>query len=1110
MTAVTSTPHLAELLQTQTQPILIIGEDAQHLLRLEQDLKFFLSKNTPLLHFPDRETLPYDSFSPSEDLTSQRLTVLSQLPQLSWGIILTTVTTLMHYLPPLSFLKGRAFYFKQGDKIAPHALRDQLQECGYQAVSQVISPGEFAMRGAILDVYPMGAKQPLRLDLFDDEIESIRLFDTETQCTTQKIPQFQLLPAKEFATDKDAISLFRQQWRQQFSGDPTKVSIYESVSAGLFPAGIEYYLPLFFDKLATLFDYLPPNCQQLWLSDILPAAEQFNLDIQNRYKELNFSIKPLLAPEKVFLKIDQLQSHLQNLPKLSLPTHFSTALPDLSMHRHHSPPYAALQKFIEQHSGRILLCVESLGRREALLEILKGLQPQPIFVEDWQAFLNHAAPFAITIAPLDESLLFRNIAIITEAALFKHRIPQQRQREKSRNMEAVIRDLVELQPGALVVHLDQGIGRYLGLTTLTIDSQTQEFLLIEYQDNGKLYVPITSLHLLSRYGGLDPALVELSKLGTDQWAKAKRKAAEQVRDVAAELLAIYAKREARAGFSFNAPDDNYAEFAAAFPFEETADQSDAIQSIMEDMASDKPMDRLVCGDVGFGKTEVAMRAAFLAVASHKQVAVLVPTTLLAEQHLQTFRDRFAKWPVQIAGISRFKTADEQQKTLQKLEQGQIDIIIGTHKLLQNRVAFKNLGLVIIDEEHRFGVQQKEKLKSFCAEVDVLALTATPIPRTLNMALNHVRDLSIIATPPLKRLSVKTFVYKRNRGLIREAMGRELMRGGQIYFVHNAIESIEKVKQELLELMPQLKIQIGHGQMPERELERVMADFYHQRFQVLLCTTVIEAGIDIPTANTIIIDNADRFGLAQLHQMRGRVGRSTTQAYAYLFIHPEKPITPDAEKRLQAISELEQLGAGFLLATHDLEIRGAGELLGKEQSGQMQAIGFTLYLEILERAVKALKQGEKFDIDNPFMHPTEIDLQLPALIPEDYLSDTAQRLTLYRRIANTKSLEALDALQVEMIDRFGLLPAVTKNLIAITELRLQAEQLGIRKIEANASGGRIEFQKSVKFDPVKIIQLIQAKGSPFRLEGPERVKFTQGDFKPEQRIDYIKNLLGKFI
>jgi transcription-repair coupling factor (superfamily II helicase) len=897
------------------------------------------------------------------------------------------------------------------------------------------------------------------------------------------------------------------------------------LNSGITPAGIEYYIPLFFEETSTLFDYLPQDTQVFSLPGIEAAAETFWKDVRNRYEERRVDPeRPLLPPAELFLPVDDCFARLKSWPRVVVSQDDvdsgvgrerfqAQVLPDLAIEAKASQPLAALSGFLSEFPGRVLFTAESAGRREVLLELLERLKLRPKTLDSWQEFVDSKERLAITIAPLDEGLVLDEpaLALVAESPLFGQRVMQRRRRDKradSHASDAVIKNLAELREGAPVVHIDHGVGRYLGLATLEVENQVAEFLMLAYAEDAKLYVPVTNLHLIARYTGSDDELAPLHRLGSEAWQKAKRKAAEQVRDVAAELLDIYARRAAREGYAFADPKLDYETFSAGFPFEETPDQQTTIEAVRADMLAPKPMDRLVCGDVGFGKTEVAMRAAFIAVHGGRQVAILVPTTLLAQQHYNSFRDRFADWPVTVEVMSRFKSAKEINAAVADLAEGKIDIVIGTHKLLQDDVKIKNLGLVIIDEEHRFGVRQKEQLKALRSEVDILTLTATPIPRTLNMAVAGMRDLSIIATPPARRLSVRTFVMEQNKPTVKEALLRELLRGGQVYYLHNDVKTIEKCAADLAELVPEARIGIGHGQMHERDLEQVMSDFYHKRFNVLIASTIIETGIDVPSANTIIIERADKFGLAQLHQLRGRVGRSHHQAYAYLLTPPRKQITPDAEKRLEAIANTQDLGAGFVLATNDLEIRGAGELLGEGQSGQIQAVGFTLYMEMLERAVKSIRKGEQPNLDQPLGGGPEVNLRVPGLIPEDYLPDVHARLILYKRIANAADEDGLKDLQVEMIDRFGLLPEPTKNLVRLTSLKLKAEQLGIKKVDAGPQGGRIEFAADTPVDPLTLIKLIQGQPKRYKFEGATLFKFMVPMERPEERFTTLEALFER--
>jgi len=1112
---------LSQAVEHHHGPLVIITADSQMATRLEYELRFYLAGHSEarIVPFPDWETLPYDIFSPHQDIISQRLEALYQLPTLDKGILIIPAATAMHRLPPRTYVEGHSLMLDVGDKLNIEDFRMQLERNGYRCVSQVMEHGEFAVRGSLVDLFPMGHKVPFRIDLFDDEIESIRTFDPESQRSEDKVESIRLLPAREFPLTEDAIKHFRQSFRLEFEGDPAKATIYKDVTEGIASPGIEYYLPLFFEETATLFDYLPDNSVIMLEDGMEKAVENFWNETQARYEQRRYDKeRPIMQPGKIFISEGSFLKRIEQVPRVVC-HHFdvdeapgvynlpSRALPLLTVNARAPEPLAALTKFLDEFPGRVLFAAETSGRREALLEMLKNKSLYPRQYDNWQAFLNDDAPLGITVAPLEKGLLLDTIAVISEPQLFGEQVMQRRRRKTTkRDDDAVIRSLTELMPGSPVVHEDHGVGRYLGLQSLELNGITTEFLTLEYHGGDKLYVPVSSLHLISRFTGTSPDSAPLHKLGSDVWSRAKKKAQEKAFDVAAELLDIYARRAARKGHAYHSPDEQYRAFAAGFPFEETPDQEQAILAVLEDMVSDQPMDRLVCGDVGFGKTEVAMRAAFMAVNEGKQVAVLVPTTLLAQQHYQNFRDRFADWPVRIEVLSRFRSKKEQDNVVNDLAHGKVDIVIGTHKLLQSSVSFTELGLVILDEEHRFGVRQKERLKSLRAEVDILTLTATPIPRTLNMALSDMRDLSVIATAPSKRLAIKTFIRQWDKALIQEACLREIKRGGQVYFLHNEVETIEKQARELEELIPEARVVVAHGQMPERELERVMLDFYHQRYNVLVCTTIIETGIDVPTANTIIMNRADKLGLAQLYQLRGRVGRSYHQAYAYLITPHKKVMTADAVKRMEAIESLEGLGAGFTLATHDLEIRGAGELLGDEQSGQIQEVGFTMYSELLERAVKALKEGKEPNLDQPFEQHSEIDLRIPALLPEDYLPDVHSRLVMYKRIANAADTDELRELQVEMIDRFGMLPEATKNLIRVTELKLKAEPIGIKKIEAGPSGGRLIFSDKPNIDPIRIIDLIQKQSKTFKLDGQEKLRFIIPSETPEERIEAVDRVL----
>lgn len=1117
---------LAEYCQNTAGIKLIIAQDNLSASQLQDELQFFLNPNhTPqeLLFFPDWETLPYDQFSPHQDIISERLYTLSRMQQATDAIIITSASTLMHRICPPEFLNQYALMLKEGQKLELNHFRNQLQQSGYHCVNKVLEHGEFALRGSIIDVYPMGSGLPFRIELFDDEIESLREFDTETQRTIEKISQINVLPAREFPLNEQSQILFRRAFRELFPGNPSQCPIYEAISNGQFPSGIEYYLPLFFEKTVTFFDYLPKNAKVCLVEDIQENAEQFWNELNGRYEQRRYDIsRPILPPTDCFINPTELLTRANGYEQLRLfhrPSEKKGAVvnfdiaksPQLPIDRKTPEPLSQLRQYCADLSRRYLIVVESAGRREVLLDLLKPSGIAPKVQRLWLDFINDDAPINITTGPLIYGceLSYKNIVLIVESQLFgEQSTPQRRSSQKTVDPDLIIRDMAEIRVGAAVVHLQFGVGRYQGLQYITTNDTSSEFLVLAYAGEDKIYVPVTSLHLISRYTGVDSEHAPLHKLGSEQWQKEKKKAAEKIHDVAIELLDLYAKREAQAGHQYTFDQAEYIKFASAFPFTETVDQLNAIEQIIKDMQSTRPMDRLICGDVGFGKTEVAMRAAFVAVQNGKQVCVLVPTTLLAGQHFDSFRDRFADFPINIELLSRFRSNKESEGVLAGLTSGQVDIVIGTHKLFQKNIAFKNLGLLIIDEEHRFGVKQKEHMKSLRTHVDILSMTATPIPRTLNMAMAGIRDISLIATPPAKRLAIKTFWQEKKDMVVREALLREILRGGQVFFLHNNVQTIDRICQDLQTLVPEAKIRSAHGQMRERELERVMSDFYHHRFNVLVCTTIIETGIDIPTANTIIIDRADKFGLAQLHQLRGRVGRSHHQAYAYLLTPDEKLLTTDAVKRLEAIVSLEDLGAGFTLATHDLEIRGAGELLGEDQSGNMHAIGFNLFMEMLDRAVNDLKAGKIPELSAPMYQGPEIDLRISAIIPEEYIADIHNRLIMYKRISNAKTTQQLHDLQIELIDRFGLLPQPVKHLLLITELKLKAEQLGIQKISASSQQGKLDFNEKPDINPGTLITLIQVHAKRYQMEGPQRLRFTLDSTTPEDRIFEISALLSK--
>lgn len=1116
----------------QAKPLVIITANALDAQRLFEEIPYFAPElKTHLL--PDWETLPYDVFSPHHDLVSERLATLYQVMIGACDVLITPVTTALYRMLPREFLAAHTFFLKQKEEFDVPSLRSQLTLAGYSHVTQVFSPGEYSVRGGLIDLFPMGSPLPYRIDLLDNQIDTIRTFDVDTQRSIYPVKEIRLLPAREFPLDEAGRTFFRGKFREQFEGDPSKKQIYKDISKGLTPAGIEYYLPLFFAQTATLFDYLAKETLVCLHQNVRSIIDEFWRDTQSRYQLLRADVeRPLLPPTELFLPSDVFFAQLKPYARIEIAPQetvtkpvknlVSEVLPSVQVNRHAENPLEKLNAFVTQfmHSdGRVLLLAESVGRRELIAEYLNQYDLHPVSCQGYQEFIDSALPFMLSVAPLHNGFLLpqQRLAIITESELYATHVHGRREREsrKVTSTDNILRDLSEIKPGDPVVHEQHGIGRYLGLVSMAVGEgdpgSLSEFLSLEYEGGDKLYVPVSQLHLIGRYSGAAPESAPLHKLGSGQWDKAKRKAMEQVRDTAAELLNLYAQRASREGHAFTIRQHDYDAFAEGFGFEETADQAAAINSVIADLTSGKPMDRLICGDVGFGKTEVALRAAFVAVADGKQVAVLVPTTLLAEQHFQNFSDRFGliadQWPVKIAELSRFRSAKEQTQAIAGLAKGEIDIIIGTHKLIQKDVHFKNLGLVIIDEEHRFGVRQKEQLKKLRAEVDVLTLTATPIPRTLAMSLEGLRDFSIIATAPQRRLAIRTFVSSFSLGIIREACLRELKRGGQIYFLHNEVSTIQVMYEKLANLLPEARIHIAHGQMPERELEHVMRDFYQQRFNILLCTTIIETGIDIPSANTILINNAHKFGLAQLHQLRGRVGRSHHQAYAYLLTPPEEALGSQAKKRLEAIQAMEELGSGFYLAMHDLEIRGAGAVLSESQSGEMQEVGFSLYSAMLDTAIQSLKQGKEPDMQHPLGVATEINLHVPALLPEDYCHDIHERLVLYKRMANCNSDEQLDDMQRELIDRFGLLPNPARALLDCHRLRIAAKPLGITRIDASADSIQVQFIANPPIDSLKIIQLIQS-GREYSLAGQDRLRVQVKIQDINQRVMRIKELMQK--
>ncbi len=1111
-------------LADQHRPLIIITENASDAQRLRAELLWFAPQKSVHL-LPDWETLPYDQISPHQDLTSERLATLYQITRDACDIALVPITTALYRLPPQAFLAAHTFFLRQKERLNLPALRAQLTVAGYANVSQVLRPGEYAMRGGLIDLFPMGSAVPYRIDLLDSDIETIRTFDVDTQRSIYPVNEIRLLPAREFPFDEAGRSAFRQNFRENFEGDPSKSALYKDVSNGIAPAGIEYYLPLFFDSTATLFDYVPSNALVCLHHDVVNAIDQFWRDVKSRHELLGGDrTRPILKPADLFLRAEDFFVGLKTFARIDLPTFvaastrevvpangFATSLlPPLDVDRRANNPIEKLASFVDAFPGRVLIIAESLGRRETLLELFGRYDLKPIVCNDYASFVASDERLMISVATLATGFVLSepNWAIVTENELYATQVKQTRRRDaRKATSEGMLRDLSEVRVGDPVVHAQHGIGRYLGLVKLDLGEGETEFLHLEYGGSDKLYIPVAQLHLISRYSGASPDAAPLHRLGSGQWEKAKRKAAEQVRDTAAELLNLYAQRAARLGFAFAFHADDYENFSAGFQFEETPDQAAAISAVIEDMQSGKPMDRLVCGDVGFGKTEVAMRAAFMAVSGGKQVAILVPTTLLAEQHYENFSDRFAEWPVKIAEISRFRSPKEQTAALAGLADGTIYIVIGTHRLIQKDVKFKRLGLTIIDEEHRFGVRQKEQLKSLRAEVDVLTLTATPIPRTLAMSMEGLRDFSVIATAPQKRLSIKTFVYPYSTGIIREAILRELKRGGQVYFLHNDVDTIQLAYEKLAGLLPEARIAVAHGQLRERDLEHVMRDFYQQHFNVLLCSTIIETGIDVPTANTIIIERADKFGLAQLHQLRGRVGRSHHQAYAYLLTQPEGALTAQAKKRLEAIQMMEDLGSGFFLAMHDLEIHGAGEILGDSQSGEMQEIGFNLYVEMLDSAVRALKLGKVWDVGAPLDFTTEINLHVPALLPNDYCGDVHERLVLYKRLASCETIDELGELQEEMIDRFGLPTTPVRALLESHRLRVLAKEIGVAKIDASLEAIQLQFTPNPPIDAARIIQLIQ-RNRHYKLAGPDKLKVIENLPDLDKRIGRVKSLLGE--
>jgi len=1108
-----------ELAEASGRPLILLAHDPRHADQLEAEARWFGSDSLEVAHFVEWETLPYDSFSPHQDIVSQRLDVLASVGRRRGGIVIVSAPVLLQRLPPVDYVALRTLMLATGQQVDRQAFIEALADCGYLRVPQVDQHGEFAVRGSLIDVFPMGADGPFRIDFFDDEVESLRRFDPENQLSGDTLDEVRILPAREVPLDEEGIRHFRHAYRERFEGRPMASRVYRDVSDGIAHGGIEYYLPLFFETTAALPDYLPGNAVLMIPDDMDGILAQAWREIGERHELCSLDPeRPVLAPAESFFEPAQARSALARFTTvtygartltdgaLNLPTRLP---PPVRVEARYEDAAASLMRFIDDFEGRMLFTADSPGRRENVFDLLSGRGVDVRRFDDWHSFAESSHRIGVAVSPVEDGVILpeRGIALLSEQQLFGEK-PRQRNRRRRAELdpETIIRQLNDLEPGSPVVHAEYGVGRYHGLTLLTAGGIEAEFLELHYADGDKLYVPVNALELISRYTGASPENAPLHRLGSDQWTKAKKRAIERIRDVAAELLDVYARRAARPGHRFQWSEEDYRAFESGFPFELTEDQERTIAEVLADLRSGQPMDRVVCGDVGFGKTEVALRASFAAVQGGRQVAILVPTTLLAQQHGQTFRDRFVDWPVRIEVLSRFCSTRQARDIVSGLKSGSVDIVIGTHRLLQHTRDFRDVGLVIIDEEHRFGVRHKEAIKSLRSEVDVLTLTATPIPRTLNMALGGLREMSLIATPPEERLSVKTFVSEWNDVVIREACLREIKRGGQVYFIHNRVEDIGAIMERLSALVPEADIRIGHGQMPERELEQVMLDFYHRRYNVLLCTTIVESGIDVPTANTIIINRADRFGLAQLHQLRGRVGRSHHRAYAFLIAPPRAAMTADAIKRLEAIDSLEDLGAGFTLATHDLEIRGAGELLGESQSGQIQEIGFSLYTELLGRAVMALRRGEIPDLERPLHAGVELNLHVPALLPEDYVPDVHLRLILYKRISAATSRHDLRELEVEMIDRFGLLPPAAKNYMRMAAIRLDALGCGIEKIDAADSGGYLLFGDKTSVDPVALVNLVQNEGRIYRLSGAHRLQFRLDLGDVPKRFTHVEKLL----
>ena len=1112
----TNTSHSIEIgrifyehLSSKKQSLNIFTGNVFEAIRLKEEISWFYPK-LRVNHFPDWETLPYDQISPHPDLISERLLTLYQMTQREFDINLLPLSTSLHLLPPRSYIEKFSFNFKTNQAVDINAFKNRLVDNGYLYVEKVMNPGEFAMRGGIIDIFPMGSIVPYRIDFFDNEIESIRTFDVDTQRSLYPTNKIKLLPARECPLDDEGVGIFRNNYREKFEGDLSKSKIYKSITKSTPFAGMEWYLPLFFKQTNSIFDYIEPKDVVLLLGDTAKAASDYWSETTSRYRLYAYDTeRPILEPNEFLISPDQFFKKVKDYPQIKKHKDRIKSIKDIAIDRDESPPLHKLSKLISKSTQRILLCAEGLGRRESLADLLKQSDIQFKLVEDWNTFITSHEKVCLIAGPLHDGFSYSNYLIITENEIFPNFVRQTKKskRNKSFSSDGIVKDLTELSIGDPIVHEQHGVGRYKGLVDLDYGEGINEFLELHYEREDKLYVPVSQLYLISRYSGGPIESAPIHKLGSGSWEKAKKKALTQIHDTAAELLDLYAKRSLQKGVSSKINLNDYDAFVDGFPFEETSDQKDAIERVVEDMESSRPMDRLVCGDVGFGKTEVALRAAFISVLNGKQAIVLVPTTLLAEQHFDNFCDRFARWPIKIDEISRFKSKKQQYESLQRLHEGKIDIIIGTHRLLQPDVKFKDLGLVVIDEEHRFGVRQKEKLKAFRKNVDVLALTATPIPRTLSLAMEGLREFSVIATPPQKRLSIKTFVVNFSQGIIKEAVLREFNRGGQVYFLHNEVNTIQSMFEKLSKLIPEAKIGVAHGQLREKELEHVMQDFHQQRINILLCSTIIETGIDIPTANTIIMNRADKFGLAQLHQLRGRVGRSHHQAYAYLLIDEDRKLTSNAKKRLEAIQLMEDLGAGYHLAMHDLEIRGAGELLGDNQSGQMHEIGFNLYIDMLNNAIKQLKKGEKLDLESPITSNKEINLHTPTILTQTYCPNTNERLIIYKRLSSCKSKDELKSLKEELIDRFGLMPLQTVNLVLFHELRINILSTEVVKIDSSKRMSEITIKKNADIDPIKIIDLLQ-NDQRFKMNGPDKIKILLEEEDVARRVKFITKTINE--